>query len=207
MGMTLSSTGYPSQHALRVGMLAMSVGVTLGWDERTLLDLGIGCLIHDVGMLGLEGAMYRSKRVLTPSDLAEIAKHPVLTFETLRCNLDRVPPAARMVAYQMHGRSNGSGYPRGYTADQIHELAKVAAVADVFIALVSPRPHRPGMVPYHAVRKILDDTNRGIYDPASVRGLLNTVSLVSSRLKPHGATGRRFGWLLAAITASRPPAR
>ncbi len=177
LGLTLPSNGYPSQHALRVGMLAMSIGATLGWDERTLLDLGIGCLVHDMGMLGLAPETYQQKRILSAAEFAVVAEHPVRLFEILARHADRIPDAARWVAYQIHERCDGSGYPRGYKRDQIHALAKVAAVADVFVALVSPRPHRPGMVPYHAMKKVLQDTKRGVFDGAAVRGLLETVSL------------------------------
>lgn len=177
LGLTLPSDGYPSQHALRVGMLAMSIGATLGWDERTLLDLGVGCLIHDMGMLGLAPEVYQGNRILSASEFAVIAEHPVRLFGLLERHADQVPEAARLVAYQIHERCDGSGYPRGYTRDQIHEAAQVAAVADVFVALVSPRPHRPGMAPYHAMKKVLQDTKRGVFGGAAVRGLLNTVSL------------------------------
>jgi HD-GYP domain-containing protein (c-di-GMP phosphodiesterase class II) len=177
MGITPSAGGYPSRHSLRVGMLAMSLGANLGWDEQTLLDLGVGCLLHDVGMLRVQRATYRNKRFLLSPEFAEVVKHPLLTFELLKKCADRVPDSARMVAYQMHERCDGSGYPRGYAADQIHDLAKIAAVADVFVALVSPRPHRPGLVPYHAMEKILHDTKNGLYDTEVMRALLKTVSL------------------------------
>ena len=177
LGITPSSGGYPSRHSMRVAMLAMSMGVSLGWDERTLLDLGIGCLLHDVGMLGIDPETYERKRILSSDDFAQIAKHPVLAIESLKQYADRLPVAARMIAYQIHERCNGSGYPRGYQAHQIHELARVGAVADVYVALVSPRPHRPGVVPYHALKKILQDTKAGVYDPDAVRALLKTVSL------------------------------
>lgn len=177
LGLTLPSNGYPSQHALRVGMLAMSIGATLGWDERTLLDLGIGCLVHDIGMLGLAPETYQRNRILSAAEFAVVAEHPVRLFELLQRHADEISEAARLVAYQIHERCDGSGYPRGYQRDQIHALAKVAAVADVFVALVSPRPHRPGMVPYHAMKKVLQDTKRGAFDGAAVRGLLETVSL------------------------------
>jgi HD-GYP domain-containing protein (c-di-GMP phosphodiesterase class II) len=177
LGCVPCSSGYPSKHALQTAMLAMCIGVTIGWDQQTLLDLGLGCLLHDVGMLGIEQAMCHSKDTLSSADFREITKHPVYTIQWLRRYFGQIPPAAQMVCYQMHERCNGSGYPRGYKGDQIHDMAKVAAVADVFVALVSPRPHRPGMVPYHALKKILQDTKEGFYDPAAVRGLLNTVSL------------------------------
>ena len=82
-----------------------------------------------------------------------------------------------MVAYQMHERANGSGYPRGRTIEQTHPLARIAAVADSFTALVSARPHRAGMLPYFAVEKLVRDTAKGLFDPQAVRGLLQAVSL------------------------------
>jgi HD-GYP domain-containing protein (c-di-GMP phosphodiesterase class II) len=177
LGLTPTTSGYPSKHALKVAMLAMCIGVAMGWDRQTLLDLGIGCLLHDVGMLGVEHGTYDRKRILAPSDFEEVTRHPVYTIEWLRRHFDGIPPTAQMVCYQMHERCDGSGYPRGYTGRQIHELAKVAAVADVFVALLSPRPHRPAMLPHDALRKILLDTRDGAYDGEAVRGLLHTVSL------------------------------
>lgn len=193
LGCAPCSAGYPSKHALQTAMLAMCIGVSMGWDEQTLLDLGMGCLLHDVGMLGVEQSIRHSKVTLSLSDFKQITRHPLYTIQWLRRHFGQIPAAAQMICYQMHERCNGTGYPRGYTGDQIHDLAKVAAVADVFVALVSPRPHRPGMVPYHALKKILQDTKEGFYDPAAVRGLLNTVSLfpIGSRVAFNdGRVGR-----------------
>lgn len=88
-----------------------------------------------------------------------------------------IPNGSRMVAYQMHERCDGSGYPRRRQGNQIHPLAKIAAVADAFIALVSPRPHRPALLPYRAMELMVCDAHRGLYDSEVVRGLLHTVSL------------------------------
>ena len=176
LSLTAPSSGYPSQHSLRVAMLAMGVGTALGLDEDSLRNLGIGCLVHDVGMLSVDQALYDGRRILPAGDFAEIAKHPLWAVETLRRHAG-LPLSVRMVAYQIHERCNGTGYPRGSTADQIHDLAKIAAVADAFMGLVSPRPHRPGVIPHHALKRILKDTQRECYDRAVVRALLNTVSL------------------------------
>ena len=82
-----------------------------------------------------------------------------------------------MVAYQIHERCNGHGYPRRRQGDQIHELAKIAAVADVYVALVSPRPHRPALMPHHALRHILYGVKSGVFDRRAVRALVKTISL------------------------------
>jgi len=177
LGITPSSDCYPSRHSLRVAMLATAMGANMGWDERSLLDLAIGCLLHDVGMLGVDSSVYDTKRILSLADFTQIAKHPVLAIESLGQYADQLPLASRMVAYQIHERPNGSGYPRGWKADQIHDLAKLASVADVYVAMVSPRPHRPGIVPYHALKKILHDTKTGLFDSEVVRALLKAVSL------------------------------
>jgi HD-GYP domain-containing protein (c-di-GMP phosphodiesterase class II) len=175
--LSVPTGSYPGRHSMHVAMVAMSIGATLGYDTLALMELAMGCMIHDLGMMRIDRINYQEGRVLSSSDFREIAKHPMYTLELLRHHLDRLPHGTRMVAYQMHERSNGSGYPRGRQAHQIHDLAKIAAVADVFVALTSERPHRPGMMPYYALERILRGVKDGLYDGAVVRALLKTVSL------------------------------
>ena len=82
-----------------------------------------------------------------------------------------------MVAYQMHERFNGTGYPRQRHGAQIHPLARIAMVADAFVAMVSPRPHRPAVLPYKVMEYLLHCTKLGQFDPDVMRGLLQTISL------------------------------
>ena len=177
LGINPPDGSYPSQHALHVGMLAMAIGCRVGWDRSTLIDLGIGCLIHDFGMLGGKNTLFEESRELSGQEYIEIVRHPLRTFDMIERQLDKVPLISRIVAYQMHERCNGEGYPRGRTSRHIHDLAKVAAVADVFVALVSARPHRPAMLPYYAVKHLLEGVAAGLFSAAAVRALLRTVSL------------------------------
>ena len=176
MGVTPAADKYPYKHSLQTTMLAMAVGTILGLKPDELIELGIGCLVHDTGMLKLQPELVNTKRPLTKIEFLEITKHPTITFDALR-DAKGVPNGSRLVAYQMHGRLDGSGYPRRRTANQIHYLAKIAAVADVFVALVSPRPYRPGLLHYHAMEQILHGSRQGLFDPGVVRALLHTVSL------------------------------
>jgi HD-GYP domain-containing protein (c-di-GMP phosphodiesterase class II) len=158
-------------------MLATMIGTTLGLDQVTLHELGFGCLIHDIGMMAIDRRSFESKKVLELDEFLEIAKHPIKTFDIIAKNLDAVPVNARMVAFQIHERFNGEGYPRRREGENIHPLARIAAVADAYTALVSPRPYRPGMLPYFAMEKMVRDTSRGLFDPKVVRALLETVGL------------------------------
>ena len=177
LGLNPFSSDYPSRHSLHVCSVAISIGVTLGLDNQSLNDLGTGCLIHDVGMLKLGRKIYKAKRQLSSSELSLLANHPILTLEALACPGVQLSRVARIVAYQIHERCNGSGYPRGTTSEDIHYLAKIAAVADAYVGLVSDRWHRRGLIPYFAVEKLLHSIPLGLFDPKVVRGLLETISL------------------------------
>jgi len=177
MGINPSETNEISAHSMNTATLAMAIGATLGLAAQTLTDLGTGCLVHDAGMLQLDENVFKSNEYLNAGDFVEVAKHPVVATDMLYRNMQRVPLGVRMIVYQMHERCDGSGYPRGRTAESLHPLAKIAAVADVYVALVSKRPHRPALLPYFAVAKMLEDVKAGLFDPQVVRALLQTISL------------------------------
>ena len=167
---------YPSRHALQTASLSMAIGTIHGLKRDDLIELGMGCLLHDIGMMHMDTPVHQSSEILDKLSYLEITKHPIRSMDLLR-NAPRIPSPAKMVAYQMHERFDGSGYPRGRAGNQIHLFARIAAVADVYVALVSPRPHRAGQLPYHAVEQILYDTRARKFDPNVVRSFLHTVSL------------------------------
>lgn len=167
---------YPSRHALQTAMLAESIGTVMGLRKDELVELGFGCLLHDAGMLLVPANLHQTDRPLQVTERLELQKHPIYAADLLNRSRN-VPHGAKMVVYQMHERLNGTGYPRQRQGSQIHTLARIAAVADTYLAMVSPRSFRQGLPPYKAVEKLLFATRQGYFDPAAVRGLLHAVSL------------------------------
>jgi HD-GYP domain-containing protein (c-di-GMP phosphodiesterase class II) len=88
-----------------------------------------------------------------------------------------LPQTIRYIAYQVHERFNGSGYPRGRSGPQLHEYAKLVSVADVYAAMTANRPYRKAMPPYEAAKTILYEGAEDKFDRTLVRALLDTVSL------------------------------
>lgn len=164
------------QHCVRVSQLSMSIATVMSCSEEEVHQLGMGCLISRVGFTPEMQDLMESQRKLTVVEMLEVKKGPARTFNAME-KVSDIPVGARQVAYQIRERFNGTGYPRGRAGSQIHKLARIAAVADVFVALTSPRPHRAPFQPYKAVEQILADTKKGMFDPRVVRGLLCTVSL------------------------------
>ena len=176
LGINPAADGYPNRHSLSSAMLAVAMGIT--WDTISERWLRWGwavccttweCWESSGCLLARPGCLVRGA--------SAIARHPVAVFDLLEHHWDRIPAAARMVAYQIHERCDGSGYPRGRAGGQITELSRVAAVADAFVALVSPRPYRPSMIPYCAMETMLKLSRRGLFGRRFVRALLETVSL------------------------------
>lgn len=176
LGINAQGSDYPSRHSVHTAIVAMSIGITMGLDEGTISEMGLGCLVHDLGMLAVSSQI-QSNRSFGVEHHMEVATHPVHTLEMIKRDYDGMPESSRMVAYQMHERCNGTGYPRGRTGDSIHDLAKIAMVADTYVALTAERYFRQAMTPYYAVLKILEEVREGQFDPTVVRGMIQTISL------------------------------
>ena len=176
LGINPYSDKYPARHSMHVCMLAIAIGARLKLDRQTLKELAIGCLIHDAGMLKIDKRVYSTHKRLSRIEFLEITKHPVLVFDMM-LTMQAVPARSAFIAYQIHERCNGNGYPRRRDKTQIHFLSKVAAVADHYVGLVSPRPYREALMPYHAIERVLHAARQGLFDSSAVRALLKTVSL------------------------------
>ena len=181
--------GYPSRHSLQTSMLAVSIGTIMGLNKDELIELSLGCLLHDAGMMLVPQRIVAQQGPLSASDRLEVLKHPLHIANALSRRKD-IPHASKATAYQIHERLNGSGYPRQRQHPQIHLFARIGAVADTYLTMISPRNGRTGLSPYDAVEKILYATRLGLFDPSVVRALLHAASLFPVGSKVRLSDGR-----------------
>lgn len=167
--------GYPVRHSVQSSLLSMAMGVQAEFTDEELRAIGLGCLVHDVGML-LVPTRLLGVDAITDRDRQDLMRHPLHAVEAL-VRHESASVGARCVAGQIHERLDGSGYPYGMKGSAIHRLARYAAVADAFLGMISPRPHRPAHEPYKAMEEILYAAHRGRFEAAAVRSLLRVVSL------------------------------
>jgi HD-GYP domain-containing protein (c-di-GMP phosphodiesterase class II) len=165
-----------AEHCLRMSILAMSIGVELGLDERNVRDLGLCGLVHDWGMIKVPAELRDADRVLSPAEFLQIKKHPVHSLELLQ-KVSGLPTVVPLVCYQVHEQPNGEGYPRGRRGNSIHLYARILKVADVYCGMVERRPHRPPFCAYSAVECLVRLSRENAVDPRVVRALLNVTAL------------------------------
>lgn len=167
---------YLFAHGIKVSLLSMSIAISLGYNEQDVADVGLGALLQDIGMLRVPEEIRMAPRALTDSEWLEIQHHPIYTADLLDA-IGVKSPLTMLVGYQAHERCDRSGYPRRRPRALIHPLSRVVAVADTYIALTSPRPHRQAFSPYDSNITLLHEANAGRLDHTAVRALLDCISL------------------------------
>ena len=134
-------------HSFNVMTYSVQLALGLGFPPDNVKELGLGALLHDVGKLFIPKEIYLKPGKLDENEFEIMKTHTEIGFSVLK-DIYGIPLVAAHCAYQHHERLDGSGYPRGLTAGDIHPYAKVLGVADAFDAMVSPRVYRSALLPH-----------------------------------------------------------
>lgn len=173
-----AADSYTFQHSIDVAALGLLIGSRLfseqGWrdhrgerqfarrDER-LERLGMGLLLHDIGKLAVPPETLHKPGPLTPSEWEIMRTHPRAGVELIR-DSSVWCPLVQAIVLRHHERWDGSGYPDGKRGEEIHEMARIAAVADVYDAITSERVYAPAAAAHEGVRAILSGSGT-LFDP------------------------------------------
>jgi HD-GYP domain-containing protein (c-di-GMP phosphodiesterase class II) len=129
-------------HVVNVASYCVVLARRLGISEpRELEELAVAGLLHDVGKRFVSARILNKCGPLAPAEREAIESHTIKGYQEL-LRVGGATTAQLMVAYQHHERPNGSGYPVGVSKEEIHPLARLCSVADVFDALTCQRPYR-----------------------------------------------------------------
>ncbi len=167
---------YLFDHCVNVAMLSVATLHQLGMDREQIQQVGLGAIFQDIGMLRLSPEIRMAGRALTPAEWQQIRRHPTYTCDRLE-NARGVSPLTANISFQVHERTDGSGYPRGRLNASIHPGARVVAIADAYAAMTRPRPYRTAHLPHQAMQELLRECRRNRFDRAALKSFLDVMSL------------------------------
>ena len=141
-----------ARHAAAVARFARDMTDALGMDEQQQELAHTAGLLHDIGHFALSDRVAQRGLTLTDEDWIAIQQHPVLGADILR-DLGMYGPVAEIVLTH-HERVDGRGYPDGLVGDQIPEIAKIIAVAEVYDTLTAADTYRTRMSSFEALNEL-----------------------------------------------------
>lgn len=183
-----SADGYTFQHSIDVAALGLLVGSRYfsdqGWTdfrgecrfdqmEDRLSILGLGLLLHDIGKLAIPLGIINKPGKLTAEEWEIMKTHPRAGVDIL--DGSRWSPLVKSVVLRHHERWNGSGYPDGKSGTEIHQMARIAAVADVYDAITSERLYAPARPAHVGVRAIIEGSGT-LFEPSVVKAFCQVVA-------------------------------
>lgn len=157
---------YTYTHSVSVGVYATALAHQIYGDgsSHDMEELAIGFFLHDLGKVHIDPAIITKPAKLTDQEYNAMKQHPIESYEIIKA-CEHMTPECSLITLQHHERINGEGYPNRLTGSEIHEYAKICAIADVFDALTSNRSYRKPLSPFEALDLMINKMP-GHFDPA-----------------------------------------
>ena len=168
------------EHAFKTQILAIEVATemarSLTLTRTEVKQVGLAGLLQDVSLLHADYEPIVTKaRPLVPREWERLIAHPDKSLEAIEtCDLPRI---VKDLIAQGHEKLDGTGYPRGIRGQDINPLAKLLTAVNGYVAMISPRPHRPPMDPHRAMTKLVLAAHHGHIDRDVVRAMLGLLSI------------------------------
>jgi HD-GYP domain-containing protein (c-di-GMP phosphodiesterase class II) len=135
----------------KTAALSLAMGRALELSSKELVILGLAAILKDIG---LPPEIIETVDCIAEGGTPRMRGHPEAAYNILSIHQITAGPVAEAVLHH-HENWSGSGYPKGLKGNQISRDARIIAVADAFVDLVSERPSRRKYMPHEAIEYIM----------------------------------------------------
>ncbi|HEY5682919.1 MAG TPA: HD-GYP domain-containing protein [Sulfuricaulis sp.] len=146
---------YTALHSIRTAILGIAFGRHLVFTKDQLIELGVGLMLHDIGMLKIPKNIIEKPSGLDTAEF-EVMKRHVGWGVVLIKNNGGIPPLAMQVVQQHHERQDGEGYPVRLKGNAISQVGYIASIVDVYDAVTSDRIYSGGMSAEDALKRMYE---------------------------------------------------
>ena len=141
-----------ARHCAAVAKFSRDIAAHVGMGKREQELAHTAGLLHDIGRFALSDRVMEREGRLNEEDWTAIRRHPAIGADLLK-DVGVYGPVADIVLCH-HERIDGRGYPRGLKGEEIPEIARIVAVAEVYDTLTAPDPYRTQMTSFEALTEL-----------------------------------------------------
>jgi putative two-component system response regulator len=163
------------RHIIRMSHSASYIARQLQLSDKMCETILEASSMHDVGKIGIPDSILLKPGKLSSDEFTTMKQHCKMGAEILSGdgNSDLLN-LARVIALTHHEKWDGTGYPEGLSGEDIPIAGRIAAVADVFDALLSLRPYKKPWPLEDAVELIKNEKGKH-FDPLVVEAFLEVL--------------------------------
>lgn len=166
---------YEYTHSINVSILSVLIAKWMNFSDTELKSVARSGLLHDIGKTKVNRNIIDKPGPLTQEEYDEAKKHVDYGIEIIQ-DISDINYNEGMGILKHHEREDGSGYIYGLKSKEIHEYAKIIAVADVFDAMNSNRAYAK-KIPIFEIFDWLETGRAGSLDAKIVEIFLQKATL------------------------------
>ena len=160
---------YTFNHSVNVSIYSLSMGKRLGLSMKTMTELGIAALLHDIGKSKIPIEVLNKPSPFDDGEWGMMKRHPLWGVEILLNlkQLGEINPRIVVGIFDHHLKSNFSGYPKLFRKKEVSLFGQIIQIADSYDAMTTPTIYRENpFTPEQALAMMLKE--RGIHYDATL---------------------------------------
>lgn len=161
-------------HMIDVAVMSVVMGIKMRLDNEQLRIIGMGGLLHDIGLCDIDLNYYDVEIEETISaDKMTYRRHVIQGYEIINGH-DWTPELVKLVVLSHHEREDGSGYPFHKKSERIPTEVKIVSICDYFDELVNGIGYRKRKV--NEVIEYLRTIGAYLFDYEVVNLVINNIA-------------------------------
>jgi hypothetical protein len=189
-------------HSITVSLLAVCMARQLNLGPDGQMTAALAGMLHDIGELYIDPAIFKRGKRLLPHEWAPLADHPRIG-QVLIDQLETYPAAVGQAVAQHHERADGSGYPHRLQGGQSSLAGQAVAAAEMLAGVLGkdhpleraelaltlvPGEYSPSL--QAAMTGVLQSQQHASHAPCAMPGCDEGIGTLSRRLACIAQAGR-----------------
>ncbi len=135
---------YTYNHSINVAIYSLALGRRLGFSKKTLTELAVTALLHDIGKSKISREILNKPGPLSDEEWKVVEKHPLTGVEIVLNlkQLGEINPRMVVGIFEHHLKTSLSGYPKLFRKKEMSLFGRIIQITDSYDAMTTPGVYR-----------------------------------------------------------------